>query len=272
MTLTAPRPGPTRWNLLVAKGLLDAAILGARIQLAKATTPKAVRDRRLLLATTVPKFTADLEAYFAAAAKRILPVSKALPFQFDPEADVDWAVEEEELTIVLVRWYTSLGVAAYGAAGELLGVELRFDVGERGVQAILKRVAQRVTAITAVTRQAIGDRVAIALERGYSVDQLVHGVADDGFAGLLAFLEDAGRAQTIALTETATAYNLASLEGYRDSGLVDEVLIFDGPECGWTEHDDPDLADGSIRSLDDFDEYPLSHPHCQRAAAPVPAR
>ena len=47
------------------------------------------------------------------------------------------------------------------------------------------------------------------------------------------------------------------------------VQVYDGPECGWTEHDDPDLADGSLRTLEEADEYPLSHPHCQRAFGPV---
>jgi hypothetical protein len=78
------------------------------------------------------------------------------------------------------------------------------------------------------------------------------------------------RAFTVARTETAIAYNSTATAAYRDSGIVDQVEVFDGPECGWTEHDDPDMADGSIRTLDEADEYDVAHPNCLRAFAPVP--
>jgi hypothetical protein len=47
------------------------------------------------------------------------------------------------------------------------------------------------------------------------------------------------------------------------------VLIFDGDDCGWTEHDDSDVADGTVPTLDEAEECPLSHPNCVRAWAPV---
>lgn len=53
-----------------------------------------------------------------------------------------------------------------------------------------------------------------------------------------------------------------SAEGYYS---IDGAIL---KNCGWTSHDDPDAAHGSIRDLDDFEEYPISHPNCVRAGAP----
>lgn len=74
-------------------------------------------------------------------------------------------------------------------------------------------------------------------------------------------------AETVARTDTAMAYNLGTFTQAREDGF-DQMEVFDG-ECGWTSHDDPDLADGSIRSLADCEEYPLSHPNCSRSFAPA---
>lgn len=71
------------------------------------------------------------------------------------------------------------------------------------------------------------------------------------------------RAKLIAETETRNAANVDLVETAEDAGL-DVVYVADGAECGWTYHDDPDLAHGSIRSLAEARAYPLAHPRCQR--------
>lgn len=38
--------------------------------------------------------------------------------------------------------------------------------------------------------------------------------------------------------------------------------------CGWTSHDDPDLADGSTRTLEEAEAYPIAHPGCRRITLP----
>lgn len=48
------------------------------------------------------------------------------------------------------------------------------------------------------------------------------------------------------------------------------VEVSDGPGCGWTAHTDPDTADGTIRSIDEADAYPISHPGCIREITPRP--
>ncbi len=78
----------------------------------------------------------------------------------------------------------------------------------------------------------------------------------------------AARAEVIARTETGHAYNWAATAAYRDSGIVADVICLDSPDCGWDGHDDPEEADGTVRSFDESEEFPLSHPNCVRAFAP----
>lgn len=74
-----------------------------------------------------------------------------------------------------------------------------------------------------------------------------------------------------ARTTTAIAYNKGTFRQARDDGFG-RLLVHDGAEdgCGWTSHDDPDLADGSIRSIEDCEAYPISHPRCVRGFSPDP--
>lgn len=254
------------WVLVGA--VVDELIGFARTQLAKARLPKAVRERDALLAEVAPSFREELVEYFGSLLREA-GIRKADDLSDVDEGDVDWQDAEAALTKIIRKLYVKLGDAAAAAIGKELGVELTFDIDGPATAPIRDAIATKVTGITDRTRQLIVDYVTTATDRGYSMDQLVNGVEDDGFLGLGAIFAD--RAQAIALTETATAYNLASVATYRDSGLVDQVLIFDGDECGWTEHDDPDLADGSIRDLDDYEDYPVSHPNCQRSAGPIVA-
>ena len=61
--------------------------------------------------------------------------------------------------------------------------------------------------------------------------------------------------------------NLTGADEFKALGIT-HVLITDGPECGWTEHDDPDLAAGSRRTVEEYAAYPYSHPNCRRLATP----
>lgn len=71
------------------------------------------------------------------------------------------------------------------------------------------------------------------------------------------------RARLIAETETRNATNVDLIETAEGAGIT-ELFVADGLECGWTYHEDPDLANGSIRSLSDARAFPLAHPRCQR--------
>lgn len=274
MTVTAPAR-PESLRLLVAKRLLDAALIDAHVSLAKIATPQAETIRARFLAEAGPGLEADLAAYFVAFGERVLPVVKA-DIEWKPDA-IDWSTEEAALLQTLRPWYQRAGEAAFRAESTRLGIELTFDLAGPSASELRRQLAIRVTAISDVSRQALRRVLVTAIERGYSPGQLLRGVPGDGFAGLQALVAGwsstpaggaASRAALIARTETATAYNLGSAAAYRASGLVSQVEIFDGIGCGWISHDDPDIAAGSIRSLSDAEAYPISHPNCQRSWAP----
>lgn len=71
-------------------------------------------------------------------------------------------------------------------------------------------------------------------------------------------------AEAATLAKSAVAYNAGTLNRARQSG-VEFVQVFDGPGCGWTGHQDPDKAGGTLRTLEDAASWPIAHPRCGRA-------
>lgn len=70
-------------------------------------------------------------------------------------------------------------------------------------------------------------------------------------------------------TKTAVASNSGALNFGRRAG-TGWVEVFDGFGCGWSSHTDPDLANGSIRSVEEASNYTISHPRCRRSFGPRP--
>ena len=95
-----------------------------------------------------------------------------------------------------------------------------------------------------------------------------------GWSGVKA-AEDADRAarmyrgETIARTETKRAQNLSAIKSYQNNPQCEAIRVWDGPDCGWTYHDDPLKADGRIVSFQEAADQPLSHPRCVRSMGPV---
>jgi hypothetical protein len=254
----------------VALEAIDGLLRVSRTHLVKATTPSAIASRDALIADRSPEMEAELAEYFRGFFERNLPgldleVAKALRDIPDPDG-FGWAAERDLLRRLLGRWYLVFGEAAYEQAGLQLGVTIAFDIEQPGVAGVMDRLAARVTGITETSRGAIADLVASAHRAGTPVVDV-----EQQLRGLFTTWTTS-RAHTVALTESANAYALASAAAWEDSGLVDSVRIFDGTDCGWTSHDDPDLANGSVRTLEEYKRQPLSHPNCQRAAAPVSVR
>lgn len=255
-----------REDLALAGRLADELLVFARNRLAKATLPRAIAERDAAMAEVGDRLQDDLVRYFDGLLERA-GVRKDDAFPLDADG-IDWKAEVRILREVLASVYLDLGELAYAAVGDELAIELAFDLEGPSTSGIRNRLADQVARITDHTREILRDRVETAVARGYSIEQLVAGV--DDMVGLRDLFGT--RARTIALTETANAYNHAALEGYAQTGLVDTVRVFDGADCGWTSHDDPDLANGSERTLDDARDHVISHPRCQRAFGAVAAR
>lgn len=272
MTVTQLHPVP-RETLVAAHALLVAAEHDARINLAKAATPRSLRRRAVRLVMAADELTAALDDYFSGLAARILPVVKAVA-PWDPDK-ADWARETRLLTEMLRAAAVELGPDAYAGVNAELGLELAFDVRMEGpeVKPVINQIGNDVTGINDVSRQKLRRIVAEGVERGYSLDQLVRGVPDDNFAGLRQTVDGwsstgagqgTSRAAMIARTETANVYNHLALSGY-DAGGIGSVLVFDGRDCGWTSHEDPDKANGTTRKIADARQHPIAHPNCGRA-------
>lgn len=218
---------------------------------------------------------------------------------------LEWDAEARALRSILRPAYTVAGEEAVAAVGAELGIGSSFDLNDRELSRIEATLGSRITRINDVSRTRIAGRVVDGIEKGLSTRDIVLGVGpgrSDGrggtkptFDGVRSLVDSWGstgaggrgvlgpvgspadrqsgaapplrstRAYLIAQTETGNAFNRSAIESYRASGLVDFVEVFDGPDCGWSSHDDPDLAHGSIRSLANAGARSLSHPRCQRA-------
>lgn len=76
-------------------------------------------------------------------------------------------------------------------------------------------------------------------------------------------------ADTVMRSKTAEAYNGGTLNAGKVAG-VGWFEVFDGADCGWSSHQDPDKASGTIRSAADCAAHSISHPRCARGFAPRP--
>ncbi|MFF3565364.1 hypothetical protein ACFYXS_35500 [Streptomyces sp. NPDC002574] len=65
------------------------------------------------------------------------------------------------------------------------------------------------------------------------------------------------------------AYNAGTLNRAREAGVL-HMEVFDGADCGWTSHQDPDKATGTLRTVEEAAAWPISHPRCGRALGPLP--
>lgn len=215
-----------------------------------------------------------------------------------------WDAENRILLSVLRPAYTVIGEEAVAAVGSELGIGVAYDLSVRPLAQIQAELGRRIVSITDRSRELIAGRIVDGIEKGLSVSQIVNGVPPGtstirgpvpdfgGIRGLVDSWASTGsgargirglvapaaerqarrapplrstRAFLIAQTETGNAFNRSALAGYASTGLVDFVEVFDGPDCGWTTHSDPDLAHGSIRSVQEAMQHALSHPRCQRA-------
>jgi hypothetical protein len=203
---------------------------------------------------------------------------------------VGWDAEARILTSSVQPIYLDLGEEAYRAVSADLLSTVSYDLNARDLRAVQNEVGRRITEVTLTSKDRIAAMTVDGIEKGLSVEQIVRGVKPmtftvrgkvpyfPGIRGLVDSWGSTGtgarlgpgtaassRSYLIALTETANAFNKASLNAYASSGLVDFVEVFDGLDCGWTKHDDSDKAHGSIRTLEDAADHPIAHPRCQRA-------
>lgn len=182
-------------------------------------------------------------------------------------AEIDWNAEDDKLKRELRSLYLLAGETAFDAVAEQVGVELSFDLANPKLRAVIDKLALRVTGITTETRDQIAEIVTKGAEQGLSTSEIAEQIRES-----TAF--SAGRASTIARTESQVSLNSASALGYRESGVVDRIQMFDNPA-----HDTDPMGptnttcadrEGLIAPLDMAEDYIASaHPNCVLALSPV---
>lgn len=273
------------------------------VSAAAAARTSATRDR--VVARHRNEYRKRTDRYFAGFYRRNVGAFRSVAAEVQPtKADasltseiyaklgrISWDQETRILSSSVEPVMIATVDSAFRLVGEELGAGISFDLNARPIRQILGGVGTRIQQVTDSSRTYVARSIAEGIDKGLSVEQIVRGVPPGtvnvrgpvpeflGIRGLVDSWTSTGmpgfagggtgrssRSYLIALTETGNAYNLSAMEAYAQGG-VDFVEVFDGQDCGWSNHADPDLAHGSIRSLSDAQKHPLSHPRCQRAFA-----
>ena len=156
------------------------------------------------------------------------------------------------------------------------GIACALDFDDRSpiYTQILQTADLSVTEMWHETERAVGKAVDIAVERGYSIDQLARGVPDENFAGVNSLARETykNRATTIARTEVMRAQNATTL-GYYQSQEIEYVQAYD------PDGDPADNylgTDGKTCSQRHEQVYPvkeardvISHPNCRLSWSPL---
>jgi HK97 family phage portal protein len=155
------------------------------------------------------------------------------------------------------RFYPLILRHSWNDAAAELGTELGFDLENQWVKRVIKRLSEKIVDVSDTTRKEVQGIVEEGLSKGWSIDEIAAAIRE------LKEVHSTSRARTIARSETAMAYNLGSLAGYREAG-VKEVDVFDGDE-----HEPCRSNNGARWSIEKAEETPLCHPNGTLAFAAV---
>lgn len=257
-TLDRPIHVRGRWN--DAATLKGHAFIDERRRELEVIAAAAERDVGTYLKDLGKRFAAEIEqanAIFAGHNGE----STTLLKQVGPE-------EEQLLSETLFPHGRNAVESGWRLASLEAGIESVFGLDNPTISRLLRDTSGRITAITETTRNEVGRFLLDAQSESRTIFQIVQGDATHPPLAEIGPFSQV-RARMIARTEVGIAQNQASAARWRTSGLVEEVDISDGVDCGWTSHDDGDFADGTRRTLGDYEAFPSSHPNCVRGASAV---
>lgn len=205
---------------------------------------------------TIAEFFADQRDRVTAAIRaEYAGVKSTERVAWATKADPKWwdgATEDSKLRNTVRGLYVAAGRSSLQVVADQLGRFVYGDSVDRVLADLLAYGGERIADINARTLQAISIELAEGTRRGYSVNQLIDGVAAEGYKGVLNVGLENGvgvwgdaRAETIARTETMLSYNRATLDAYREF-QVERVTAYDG--------DDDDVCaerNGQVFSIDE---------------------
>lgn len=140
-----------------------------------------------------------------------------------------------------------------------------FRLDDPATRRQLAVAAEQVVLIDASTRDQLRDVLREGQRRGYSSREVADGVPADGYGGIQGLYLDTwrGRPETIATTELATAQNVAALDRYAATGLVERVQIVEN------EDTDAPCADRNGKVVPLSSKPGLLHPRCRMGLVPI---
>lgn len=180
---------------------------------------------------------------------------------------IDWGGEDDLLRQIFAAWWEEVTGQALTAAEALLGVDITWAVSNPYLQDITGLLGQRIHDINETTRQALEERITAMLTEGTTIPDLADAVQE------LVTETYQGRATTIARTESQVAYNHASQDAYRASGVVQKVEMHDNR----MHNEDPGGdgltcadRDGMVINVEYMSRHSLgTHPNCILAFSPI---
>ncbi len=236
-----------------------------------------------------PSFTRHMQRFFADQASRCvyrfllhIPAERwdhatkddfaEIPPAMPPAEEILPEDEKQRLWLALLPFLIAAITNSADLAGELVGTT-GFAGQDPRIEHLLRDSGARIAGIHRTTLNAIRTTLADGVSRGYSARQIAYGVPEDEFRGLRDVVTETyrGRALTIAQNEIANARAMAAAEMFQEAG-VQMVYITDGPGCGWASHNSGDSANGSTRTLIEYQQIPYAHVNCQRVAVPILGR
>lgn len=236
----------TAWSIL---GIAQTRLLSALARIRPGRTSGGGRALR----TAIAAFNTSLGAFARAAgafAERW--ASADLPLIYREGA---WQMlENADRRLDRFTW-TTRHQAAVTAASAQYYADLTARIGEalRRARAFL-RAAQDAARGTA-------DRFDVTqLRRDHPLDTVVY--ANNSRHPVDAWARAAVTWQAVTTANTAAARTALDELG------TEWLEVRDGPACGWASHNDPDLANRTLRTVQDALAHPTSHAHCVRELLP----
>lgn len=238
-------------------------IVGKAIKARDDVTSRAHPVLREFFEQQRDRVIADLRDFLPATKAARTAAMKADPEWFDS------AEENAKLGQTMRVVYVDAGRSGLQVVADALNRTVPNKAVDRIVADLTEYGGQRIVDMNARTLQALTIELAEGTRRGYSINQLIDGVPDEGYKGVRGLTLDNGvavfgdyRAEVVARTETALSYNRAALGGYREFNIK-RVLAYDGDG-------DPDCAARNGREFEVSDAFSIAdHPNGTLDWAPV---
>lgn len=206
----------------------------------------------------------------AAAARRLREIRASIEREMDELDRIAPSATRRAVRAAYAAGAASLGVEPFtftrphadavrllsdGLTDDLLAATRRVRLTtKRMIREVAKQAALSKTIEGKTATQAAREMAKVLAANGVSAVTYSNGARH----GLATYSRMAMR------TTTALAYNTGTIKSATEADTK-YFEVSDGNTCGWTSHDDGQLANGMIVTAEEALSWPISHPNCVRA-------